>query len=771
MDIYAFDWRVLDENGKAIILCFAKTIDGTNIIVKINGYHPSCYTYSKNGETECVTSNDITESKQFNRQYFQTFQSLRDYTQRHYTCMSREEDVCHFLSTYSLNYVGWISISNITKGNTCSINDISTSDRHIIPSFLTVAFDIEVYSKSRTMPKSYRRDDRIFMISVVSSRGDKIIIENEDEMRCIDQFYHCIHDLDPDIITGFNIFNFDFQYIYDRLNLRLRSPLDLSRYKSLPTRWESMAWSNASYGSQQFMKPDIPGRMIIDVFQYFKRMSLEKHSLNYISERFLGEGKVDLSIEEMMSGVEKCVTKTIATYCMKDSLLVLRLIDKFSIIVDLFEQARILKCRVDDILTRGEQFKINHNLVFECVRRDIILESTRFPSWEGSYGGALVHEPIPGLYENCVTLDYQSLYPSIIISHNICPSTYLCSSPQIPAILCHSIDVGHCTHYFRKTPTGILSGLLETLLRERVEVKQAMKTCDNDEIRTILDKRQNALKIAANSVYGITGAKYSKYLRHRYCAESISGGGRYYFQQLVNYVKMNWSDYTLVYGDTDSCILSFPLSMSQDTCVRIGHEICDTYNRQLPYPIYLKYESFSNKMLIFSKKKYIMFNGTDMVYKGVTNARRGYCPIVKTMYESMIKMIFDDVSPNIIMSYINYRIQKILRGDEPIKEFLISKSVKSLHEYSTDVPQKLMAQRLMDQEGENIIPGTRLEYVFVKNDEKKQGMKMYRPEEVVKKKLEIDYRYYVEKQLCSTIDQVLSLIGYPDFIKTCILQE
>ncbi|KAG1002428.1 hypothetical protein G6F27_011972 [Rhizopus arrhizus] len=351
--------------------------------------------------------------------------------------------------------------------------------------------------------------------------------------------------------------------------------------------------------------------------------------------------------------------------------------------------------------------------LFECVRRNVILVPCKVGS-QDSYGGALVHDPVPDKNCSCV-------------------------------------DVGHTVHYFRQHPVGILPGLLETLLTERAEIRKKMGN------NIVMNKRQNALKIAANSIYGITGTNYSKYLRHKYCAESITGGGRHYFNKLVDFVKDR--GLSLVYGDTDSCIISFPTEEG----IRISKELCNEYNQSLPYPMHLKYESYSKKMLILSKKKYILLDEHNkLVYKGVTNARRGYCKFVKHLYEAIVEMIFDEIPSECILGYVFHRLNNIHK--EPISEFVISKSVKSPHSYSTDVPQKLMAERLI-REGENIVAGTRLEYVFVKNNEKKQGLKMYRPEELVKHGLSIDYDYYVSKQVCTTIDQLLELLGYPHFIK------
>jgi DNA polymerase delta subunit 1 len=532
----------------------------------------------------------------------------------------------------------------------------------------------------------------------------------------------------------------------------------MSRIPSLPVVFEEFSWQNASYGTNKFIKPNIPGRTVIDVFQYFKRMNIDRHSLQYVSQTFLGETKHDLDYKDMMRMWKEGDIEQIKEYCAQDSYLVLWLIERFDILVDLMERSRILRCKPEDILTRGEQFKVNHNLIFECVRRGFVLESTNFPSWTESYEGATVFDPEPGVYADCVILDYQSLYPSVLIVNNICPSSYVKTS-DIYEDQYHNVRVGDKFHMFRKSPKGILPELLERLLTARSSIKEQMKGMEDSEVKRVLDKRQNALKIAANSVYGITGARYSKYLKHRYCAESISGSGRFYFSKLVDY--MTSKGYKVIYGDTDSCIIC-------DQSIEMAQTLSKEFSSLLPSPMVLKYEDYYDNIIMVSKKKYIMRQGDKISYKGVANARRGYCEYAKTLYEDVVKFILNNVKAPAIASYLRNSFDELLAGKIELGQLVISKSVKEISEYKSNVPQKVMAERLIN-DGETIEAGARLEYVFVKNYQKTQGLKMYRPEELkANPNLEIDYLYYIEKQIANSIDQLLELIGLADFITTYI---
>ena len=143
-------------------------------------------------------------------------------------------------------------------------------------------------------------------------------------------------------------------------------------------------------------------------------------------------------------------------------------------------------------------------------------------------------------------LDFQSLYPSIIIAFNICPSTYCRPNSN-------TFMVGE--HGFRKSRVGLLPGMIKSILDERKAVKKRMVEYNKDTVEYIvLDRRQNALKICANSVYGMMGFKNSRYFGHVGCAESVTTVGRNLLSEIVEYIVGAYP-VRVIYGDTDSCML------------------------------------------------------------------------------------------------------------------------------------------------------------------------------------------------------------------------
>ena len=128
------------------------------------------------------------------------------------------------------------------------------------------------------------------------------------------------------------------------------------------------------------------------------------------------------------------------------------------------------------------------------------------------YEGATVIEPVRGYYSNPIaTLDFSSLYPSIMMAHNLCYTTLL--NPRDKDKLSEDLYIRTpSVNYFVKASVrkGLLPEILEALLAARKKAKQDMAV-ETDPLRCkVLDGRQLALKISANSVYGFTGAQVGK---------------------------------------------------------------------------------------------------------------------------------------------------------------------------------------------------------------------------------------------------------------------
>jgi DNA polymerase delta subunit 1 len=325
-----------------------------------------------------------------------------------------------------------------------------------------------------------------------------------------------VRDVDPDIITGYNIQNFDLPYLINRAKaLRLNRFAFLGRIVGGPTTMKDSTFESKAYGKRVNKIINIDGRVQFDLLQILLRdTKLRSYSLNSVSFHYLGEQKEDVHhsiISELQHGNDQN-RRRLAVYCMKDAFLPLRLLDKLMCLINYMEMARVTGVPLSYLLTRGQQIKVVSQLLRAAKEHGLLMPVIKPQSAEDTYTGATVIEPERGYYDAPIaTLDFSSLYPSIMQAHNLCYTTLLKSS-----------DLGKLgPEQYIKSPTGsyfvkksvrkgLLPEILEGLLSARKKAKADMKVETDPFRKRVLDGRQLALKISANSVYGFTGATVGK---------------------------------------------------------------------------------------------------------------------------------------------------------------------------------------------------------------------------------------------------------------------
>ena len=784
MELFVYSWFYTGYNVYGHCL----SEGGEYKLLTVRGFYPSCYIEGNKVPPSQVaplrvqyarmaTSRDVSSLRPFCKLFFKNTKDMDAFLSDTYTkrYMADVPQIAVFLSQVGADHVGWVRVPQTE----CRPDDITPlRDRIPYSSPRVLSFDIEVKSHDLGMPQPHRMEDSVQMISAVvfengsGSKAARVYILHtldkpmeldspaakdmvySSEVEMIAGFFRLIEEEDATIITGFNIFGFDIHYLVSRLRLRLLEIPDVSRGIRNSVDIIKVDWASDAYGHNQYDRLVIGGRLIVDMFLYFKRMKLDRYSLDFVSNKFLGEGKKGMPYERMREAFysrEHGVLREVAEYCIQDSVLVVRLFEKVQMWIDLCEMSKITRCNIEDVYTRGEQMKLVSQCVSECISRNIVLQPQVRSEWR-EYEGAYVIDPERGVYDGCCTLDFQSLYPSIIIAFNICPSTY-CKPDK------DSIIIGE--HGFRRSHVGLLPGMIRSILDERKAVKMLMQGRDKSTVEYIvLDRRQNALKVCANSVYGLMGFEKSRYFGHVGCAESVTTVGRLLLAQVVEYIQEKYP-VKVVYGDTDSCMLWHKNgAASRDTMEKLGSTICDGVTAILPEPMALKFESYYDKVVLLTKKRYILVNSSGVTYKGVMNARRDYCKFAKDTYEGVINMVVAGNDGESMREYIDCRIEMLLYAKCSIEDVIVTKSLsKRLGAYKVNQPHVLFARRLASK-GIDMKPGTRLEYVYVKTDDK-----MVTPDEAVKGMLPLDSEFYIGKQVATQVDDILSIVGLGCYIR------
>jgi DNA polymerase elongation subunit (family B) len=506
--------------------------------------------------------------------------------------------------------------------------DISPyTERDDVARPLIMSFDIEVNSSNtNAMPDAKKPGDKIFQISCIFGRQgdsedqyDKVLLSLGDpdqeivgtdvEVRCygteadlLEGYTELIQEKNPNIILGYNIFQFDIPYMMDRAKFNM-CMFKFDQQSFIPGthgQVKKISWSSSAYKNQEFEFLDCYGRLYVDALPIIKRdYNFDTYSLKNVSTQFLGQTKDPLSAKDIFRCYRQFTSNSLGTvgkYCVVDSVLVLKLFEHLQMWVGLCEMSRICNTMMFSLYTQGQQLKIFSQVYKDCMYKNYVVEKDGYVSGENDqYTGAYVFDPVPGVYDMVVSFDFSSLYPSTIIAYNIDYST-LVVDESIPDemcnifkwedhILCEHDKVVRktkpktklCTkhHYrFLKEPKGIIPTLLENLLNSRKKIngdikvlKEQYQNCKDPKEKSmlfskisVLDKRQLAMKVSANSMYGGFGVKRG-YLPFMPGAMCTTARGRESIEKAAKYIQNNYGA-RLIYGD----------SVSGDTPILVQYE-------------------------------------------------------------------------------------------------------------------------------------------------------------------------------------------------------
>jgi DNA polymerase delta subunit 1 len=245
------------------------------------------------------------------------------------------------------------------------------------------------------------------------------------------------------------------------------------RIKNQPAKMKDTTFQSAAFGKRNNVETTIDGRVVYDMLPYMQRnVKLSSYSLNSVCAEFLGQQKEDVHhsiISDLQNGSDEDRHR-LAVYCLKDAQLPLRLMEKLSVLVNTIEMARVTGVPINFLISRGQQIKVLSMLLRKC--RDIgLLIPTLTRKGSGgedtTYEGATVLDPIKGYYQVPIaTLDFASLYPSIMQAYNLCYSTLVspCDVHKLNQDQYNKSDNGHV--FVKSTvKMGILPTILAVSLR------------------------------------------------------------------------------------------------------------------------------------------------------------------------------------------------------------------------------------------------------------------------------------------------------------------
>jgi DNA polymerase delta subunit 1 len=434
------------------------------------------------------------------------------------------------------------------------------------------------------------------------------VLSFESEADMLAAWQQLVVATDPDIVTGYNTLNFDLPYLLSRARtLGVKAFPLLGRIKGSGSVVRDKTFSSRQVGTRESKEVTMDGRVQLDVLQVIRNeYKLRSYSLNAVSAHFLGEQKEDVHhsiISELQNG-NADTRRRLAVYCLKDAYLPQRLIDKLMLVINAIEMARVTGVRLLDLMQRGQQIKVLTQLYRKARTVGLVIPVMKRADGGGGgageigFEGATVIEPVKGYYDLPIaTLDFASLYPSIMMAHNLCYTTLVRREdvPRLPPTAKAAKSPTGDTFVTAETKKGLLPEILEELLTARKRAKALMKE-EKDPLRyAVLDGRQLALKISANSVYGFTGATVGQ-LPCLEISSTVTAYGREMIERTKAEVERIYAvangyehDAQVVYGDTDSVMIKFG-TKSLAEAMRLGEEAAGKVTAVFIKPIKLEFE-------------------------------------------------------------------------------------------------------------------------------------------------------------------------------------
>ncbi len=611
---------------------------------------------------------------------------------------------------------------------------------------------------------------KLIMISIASNDGFKKVLTPyelkannvesvKDEKELIERFLGIVKEKDPDFLCSYNGDQFDMPKLKDKAS-ELKVSLKLGRDNTPVYVVRRGRISSAR----------IKGRVHIDLFDFVNHilsasMKSEVLSLDEVAQELLGIGKKEMKYKEMVEiWSKKDDVARVAEYCLWDSELTLKLAEY--ILPQIFAISRLSgltpfdACR-DTYSQLVEAFLmkkafVDNVLIPNQPKQDEIEKRRMQPS----YKGAIVIEPNKGIHENILVFDFRSLYPTIIVSHNISPETFEFKPCK------KKIEVPESKWYFCGDQKGFIPKNLEELIDRRKEIKQEMKTTGKDtEKYHMFNNEQYALKILANATYGYT-AYFGARWYNRECGSSVANFGRYYITKVIELAKKE--EFEIVYGDTDSMMIKPQEKASVDKIKMIGENFVENVNKELPGIVELEFRDLYEGGIFVArkegeagaKKRYALIDYKGKLeIRGFESVRRDWCELSKVIQRQILTIILREKNPAKAVQLVRDTIKKIKEGKVPLDELTIYEQItRPLSEYEQMGPHVRAAQKLRDK-GMPVGEGMVIGFVIIKGSGSISDRAM--PLDFVKPN-QYDPEYYIHHQVLPASMRVLKALGYTE---------
>jgi DNA polymerase delta subunit 1 len=834
----AIAWEGKDSDGEAyIIKIFGRTEDGKSVCLSTK-FRPYFFVKSREGSQKFIKEPVVhaasvkgkelwgfTNNQEcvFVKLDFHTLKAMKEHERvlkRSYQIYESNIDpVLRFMHRTNISSTGWLD-----SGPECERAYISTCDidlwcnnwksltpvaRDDIAPLRIMSFDIEAYSHDGGFPDPEHPENVVFQIGMTTKvygqegwfdrkclclkqtdAEDCESFEKEEDL--LEAFAKYLVKTDPDIITGYNIFGFDLEFLMKRMRILPVTPTACfwTRLRDRSVQLVEKTLSSNALGSNQLKMVPMAGRYVFDLFQDIKREhKLESYSLNAVSKEFLKDQKNDMPVREIFRRYKDGDPKElgeVAEYCIKDTELPHALMKKLFTIENLTEMAKATWVPLSFLSERGQQIKVFSQLSRKARELGFMIPVMRVNGNDDKYQGATVLDAQTGAYYAPITaLDFASLYPSIMCAHNLCYSTMVMEPKydNLPGVTYEQFG----QFRFAQNVPSLLPAILTELKQFRKKAKKLMAQSEKTPMYGVYNGQQLAYKISMNSVYGFTGASKGM-LPLVAIASTVTMRGRQMIEETKNYVEANFPGAKVRYGDTDSVMVEFDVGgrtgqEAIDYSWQLGEQASEQCTKLFKEPNELELEKIYCPYFLYSKKRYaakmyegasdkegrpiLKDDGTRLVVfkkidvKGLQVVRRDNCPYVREVCKDILATILETSDPLPSIEKARTAAKNLKAGLVPMEKLTMSKQLGADYKSKSLAHVAVVAKMRERMPGSEPQQGDRVPFVIVQGP---KNAKMFEraedPQYVREHKLKLDFDYYFENQLKNPVCDLLEpLVG------------
>lgn len=622
------------------------------------------------------------------------------------------------------------------------------------PNLKAVSLDIETDMTASQLYSIALYSDQHSIVLMRDEGEDELVAESdtdslslqffESEKRLLEALVKTLESIDPDVVMGWNVVNFDLRCLQEFADAH-KVALNLGRNNE-PVNWRQSRDGNDRYYAL------VPGRVVLDGIDLMRSATyqFENFSLEYVSRQLLDRGKLIDDVDQRGAEISELFhtdKAALARYNLEDCRLVW----------DIFTLEKLLDFAVERSLLTGLELDrsggsvaaIDFLYLPHLHRQGFVAPALEQLESSNISPGGYVLESEPGIHRNVIVLDFKSLYPSIIRTFHVDPLALVEGLKENDAI------PGFEGGQFSRTRT-ILPGLIEKLWAARDKAK-----ADGNRVLS------QAIKIIMNSFYGVLGTLGCRFFDTR-LVSSITRRGHDIILQSKQFIEA--AGFQVIYGDTDSVFVLMGDVGTKDEINKVnelGTRLAQDLNtwwreklqREYQIESFLEMEFETHFLRFFmptvrgsdagSKKRYagLLANG-EIMFKGLETVRSDWSPLAREFQQVLYRKVFLNEP---FVEYIKQIVADIQNGVFGPELVLRKRLRRKLSDYVKNVPPHVQAARKAEEIRKKLqLParyehGGWVEYV----------MTTAGPEPRQYRQSPVDYDFYIDKQLAPIADSIL----------------